>query len=117
TDNDNFALVKKEFLEELHRIRDERPGDREVADAKDYLLGNLLLQLTSDASIAAELLVIERHHLGFDYLEQFRRAVAAVTPQDVQEVARRYLRPGRMVLVAAGAVETDGRPLARGPRR
>jgi zinc protease len=117
TDNDNFARVKKEFLEELHRIRDERPGDREVADAKDYLLGNLLLQLTSDASIAAELLVIERHHLGFDYLEQFRRAVAAVTPQDVQDVARRYLRPGRMVLVAAGAVETDGRPLARGPRR
>jgi zinc protease len=113
TDNDKFARVKDEFLQELRRIRDERPGDREVADAKNYLLGNLLLQFTTDDAIGAELLSVERYHLGFDYLEQFRRKVAAVTAQDVQEVARRYLRPDHMVLVAAGAVDAEGRALAK----
>jgi zinc protease len=113
TDNDKFARVKEEFLQELRRIRDERPSDREVADAKNYLLGNLLLQFTTDSAIGAQLLSIEKHRLGFDYLETFRREVAAVTPQDVQEVARRYLRPDHMVLVAAGAVDAEGRPLSK----
>ncbi len=113
TDNDKFARVKEEFLQELRRIRDERPSDREVRDAKDYLVGNLLLQFTTDDAIGEQLLHIELNHLGFDYLEEFRRKVAAVTPQDVQEVARRYLRPDHMVLVAAGAVDAEGRPLSK----
>src|SRR5256885_8067496 len=33
----NFDLVKKEFLEELNRIRDERAKDEEVEDAMTYL--------------------------------------------------------------------------------
>jgi zinc protease len=115
TDNDNFARVKKEFLEELNRIRDEKPTDQEVADAKTYLLGNLLLQFTTDAGIAGQLLKIDSNHLGFDYLDDYRKAVSAVTPQDVQAVARKYLDPARMVLVAAGAIDGTGKPLGKAP--
>jgi zinc protease len=115
TDNEHFGRVKKEFLEELNRIRDEPPTAREVSDAKTYLLGNLLLQFTTDAGIGAQLLMVERNHLGFDYLDDYRKAVAAVTPEDVQAVARKYLDPARMVLVAAGAVDASGRPIHRAP--
>jgi zinc protease len=115
TDNDNFARVKKEFLEELNRMRDERATGEEVSDAKTYLLGNLLLQFTTDAGIAAQLLMVERNHLGFDYLDDYRKAVAAVTPEDVQAVARKYLDPARMVLVAAGAIDASGRPIQKAP--
>ena len=87
------------------------PSEREVNDAKAYLLGSLLLQFTTDAGIAGQLLYVERHHLGFDYLEKYRAAVAAVTPADVQAVARQYLDPARMVLVAAGPVDARGKPL------
>ncbi len=115
TDNENFARVKKEFLEELNRIRNEPPTAQEVRDAKTYLLGNLLLQFTTDAGIAEQLLMVERNHLGFNYLDDYRKAVAAVTPQDVQAVARKYLDPARMVLVAAGAVDAGGRPIHKAP--
>jgi zinc protease len=111
TDKENFERVKREFLEELGRIRDKPPSAQEVNDAKAYLLGSLLLQFTTDAGIAAQLLYVERHHLGFDYLEKYRAAVAAVTPADVQAVARKYLDPKRMVLVAAGPVDAKGKPL------
>jgi zinc protease len=111
TDKEHFARVKAEFLEELNRIRDRRPSAREVADAKAYLLGNLLLQFTTAAGIAGQLLEVERHKLGFDYLDDYRKAVAAVTPEDVQAVARKYLDPRRMVLVAAGPVDAEGKPL------
>jgi zinc protease len=107
--------VKKEFLEELARLRDEKPTAQEVADAKAYLLGNLLLQFTTDAGIAGQLLTIERQQLGFDYLEDYRKAVATVTPEDVQAVARKYLDPKRLVFVAAGALDASGKPISRLP--
>jgi zinc protease len=114
TDNDNFARVKKEFLEELNRIRDKKASAGEVEDAKTYLAGSLLLRLTTLSSIAEQLLAIERNHLGFNYLEQYRKGVLAVTPEDVQEVAKKYLHPDRMVIVAAGAVDaTTGEPLKK----
>jgi zinc protease len=111
TDKKHFARVKREFLEELNRIRDEEPSAREVNDAKAYLLGNLLLQFTTDAGIAGQLLSVERHRLGFDYLEKYKAAVAAVTAADVQAVARKYLDPKRMALIAAGPIDAQGQPV------
>jgi zinc protease len=113
TDNNNYARVKKEFLEEVNRIRDEVPGDKEVEDARTYLIGSHLLEFAGNGNIATQLLAIERYKLGFDYLEDFRKAVQAVTPEDVREMARKHLHPGKMAVVAAGAVDAKGEPLKK----
>ena len=102
TDSKNYEKVKKEFLEEINRIRDETPTKVEVDDAKQYLLGNLPFNFTTNASVAGQLLYIERNNLGFTFLEDYRKAVAAVTPEDVQAVAQKYIDPSRMVLIAVG---------------
>ncbi len=112
-DAKHFARIKAEFLEELARLRDEPPSAKELDDAKAYLLGNRLLQFTTDAGIAAQLLTIERHKLGFDYLDDYRKAVTAVTAEDIRSVARKYLDPKRMVFVAAGAIDAEGKPILR----
>jgi zinc protease len=111
----NLALVKKLFLEEVNRIRDEKPTAEEVEDVKKYLLGNLAFELVTSDKIAAQMLYAERYGLGFGYLDDYRKAVAAVTPEDVQAVARKYLDPAHMVLVAAGAVDAKGKPLSTLP--
>ncbi len=111
TDKENFAKVKRMFLEELNRIRDTKPSAKELDDVKAYLTGSRLLDFASTAGIAGQLLGIERYGLGFGYLEDFQKAVAAVTADDVQAVAKKYIDPSRMVLVAAGAVDKDGNPL------
>jgi zinc protease len=103
--------VKQIFLEELNRIRTETPTKTEVEDAKKYLEGSLVFDFTTYQRIAGQLLMIERHHLGWDYLDDYRKAVRAVTPEDVQEVARKYLDPKHMVLVVSGAVDAKGKPL------
>ena len=59
--------------------------------------------------------LLERYGLGFGYLDEYRKAVAAVTPADVQEVARKYIDPEHMVLIAAGAVDAQGKPLPKLP--
>jgi zinc protease len=111
----NFARVKAEFLEELNRIRDTLPAKEEVEDAKKYLLGSLPFKFTTDEQVAEQLLLVERFHLGFGYLDDYRKAVAAVTPQDVQEVAKKYIDPKRLALVAAGALDANGKPLKPPP--
>ena len=115
TDNDKFDRVKKEFLEELNRIRDEAPKPQEVEDAKTYLVGNQNMHFTTSAEVASQLLNVERYHLGDDYLSDYRKAVLAVTPEDVQAVAKKYLDPEHMVLVAAGGVDEKGQPLSKAP--
>jgi len=108
---DKFAAVKDGFLREINRIRDEPPTPQEVQDAKTYLLGSLPFRFTTSAGIAEQLLQVERFNLGFDYLDTFRKAVSAVTPPEVQAVARKHLQPEKMALVAAGPVTPDGKPL------
>jgi zinc protease len=111
TDADNFAKVKKELLEEIRRIRDTKPSAKELADVKAYLAGSVLLKFATSGGIAEQLLGIEKYGLGLGYLEDYRKAVAAVTAQDVQAAARKHLDPGRMALVAAGPIDKEGRPL------
>ena len=65
--------------------------------------------------MASQLLNIDRYHLGDDYLSDYRKAVEAVTPEDVQAVAKKYLDPEHMVLVAAGGVDDKGKPLGKLP--
>jgi zinc protease len=108
---DRFELVKRLFVQEVARIRDEKVKPAEVEDAKKYLLGSLPFQFTTNDRIAAQLLNLERFHLGLDYYDRYRKEVAAVTAEDVREMARKYLDPKRMVLVAVGAIDPNGKPL------
>jgi zinc protease len=99
-------------MKEVARIRDEAATDQEVEDAKKYLLGSLPFRLTTNERVAEQLVTVERFGLGFNYLDDYRKAVAAVTPADVQAVARKYLDPAKVVLIAAGPIDQKGKPLA-----
>jgi zinc protease len=109
---DKFAEVKDGFLKEIKKIRDEVPAKDEVDDAKQYLTGSLAFSLTTCEQAADLLIAIDRFKLGADYLNDYRKAVEMVTPDDVRAVAKKYLHPDQLVLVAAGAVDGTGKPLA-----
>ena len=65
---DKLSAVKKEIAGELERIRGSQPATKEeVENAKKYLLGSLPFHFATSASVAEELLHIERFGLGFDY--------------------------------------------------
>ena len=106
-------MVKKLLLEEIERMRSAPPTEEEVADAKNYLLATIPFRLVTNENLADQLLMVERHGLGFDYLATYRKAIEAVTPADVQAVAKKYLRPEKMTLVAAGPIDKHGKPLKK----
>jgi zinc protease len=110
---DKYTWVRDGFLKEIRRIRDEEPSKQEVEDARRYLTGSLAFRTLSCHQVADLLLTIDRYQLGLNYLDDYRKAVEAVTPADVQAAAKKYLAPDRLVIVAVGAIDAEGKPLRK----
>ncbi|MBA4186528.1 MAG: insulinase family protein [Planctomycetaceae bacterium] len=110
---DKFLDVRHGFLREVNRIRDEAPTKQEVDDAKKYLLGSLPFRFTTMSSVAGQLLAAEKYNLGSDFLEKYKKEVSAVTPEDVQAVAKKYLDPKTLTIVVVGPIDKDGKPLGK----
>jgi zinc protease len=113
TDAVNFERVKKEFLEELERIRTTNPTEDELSDAKNYLLGSLAFRFTTNAAIASQLLMTERLGVGLDYLDKFRKEVSAVTGDDIKAVAFKHIQTDKLLLLAVGAIDQTGKLLPK----
>lgn len=90
------------ILHEVRRLRDEPVPVDELADSQSFLTGSMPLRLETNEGIANALLDMERYQLGFDYLARYTALVNAVTVQDVQEMAQKYLDPEAYALAIAG---------------
>jgi len=100
-------------LTEIKRIRTEPVGYQELADAKAYLIGSFPLRLDTTGKLAGLLTVVELHGLGLSYFEDYPKAIAAVTKEDVLRVAQKYLNPDLYALVvvakqAEAKIDTAG---------
>jgi len=95
------------ILGEVRRLRDEPLPADDLADSQSFLTGSLPLRLETNEGVAATLLDMERYALGLDYLHRYPGLVNDVTPQDVQDVAQKYLDPDLYALAVAGP-EQDG---------
>ena len=101
---ENVELALKTMYELIDQIRTEPVTDQELVDAKDYLKGSFVFGIETTGQLADMLIDIERYNLGNDYLLKYVNAIDAVTKEDIQRVATKYLVPGEMVEVLAGPV-------------
>lgn len=92
----------KEFFYELNRIRNEPVSEKEIADAKSYLTGVFPLRLETQEGLVDQLLQIKMFGLPQDYLETYRREIQAVTIEQVQEVAKKYVKPDEAAIIIVG---------------
>ncbi len=104
----NVGQAVDGILHEVQRLLDEPLPAGELADTQSFLTGSMPLRLETNEGIANTLLDIERHDLGFDYLLRFADLVNAVTVQDIQAMARKYLNPDVYALAIAGPEEALG---------
>jgi zinc protease len=99
----------KEFFYELNRIRNEPVSEKEIADAKSYLTGVFPIRLETQEGLIDQLVQIKMFGLPDDYLEIYRNRIQAVTIEQIQDVARKYVRPkeAAIVIVGDGAALND----------
>ncbi len=99
----------KEFFYELNRIGNEPVSQKEIADAKSYLTGVFPIRLETQEGLTDQLVQIKMLNLPIDYLETYRDRVQAVTVEEMQRVAREYVKPDEaaMIVVGDGALVLD----------
>ena len=92
-----------EIFYELNRIRDEAVEGVELDRAKNAMSGAFVQSLEKAEDVAGYAIDIERYNLPKDHYRTYLQRVAAVTPQDVQRVARQYLAPDKMLVAVVGS--------------
>ena len=100
------AEVLRLTVDEISRMQRERVSRRELRRAKDYLAGHFPLTIETPNAIAAQVLEAILFGLELDDLERYPERINAVTEDDIQRVAREYLKPGLLSMVLVGDAST-----------
>jgi zinc protease len=90
------------MVDEFQRLQRERVQEREVDAAQAYLAGSFPLTIETPDAIAAQVLNVLFYGLPLDEIESYRERVNAITADDIQRVARQYLKPDRLSVVLVG---------------
>ena len=90
------------MVDEFSRLQRDRVLARELSDAQAYQAGSFPITIETPNDIATQILNIVINDLPIGEIETFRERVQAITPDDIQRVARQYVRPDRLSIVLVG---------------
>jgi len=89
-----------EFMKELRAIT--TVTDEELRRAKNYVALSYPSEFQSVGAIAAALAEVVIYNLPDDYFNTYTPRILAVTKEDVERVARKYIDPERIAIVIVG---------------
>ncbi|MFL6248231.1 MAG: M16 family metallopeptidase [Thermoanaerobaculia bacterium] len=92
----------QEILKEIERLRGEAPTAEELRGIQNYLAGTFVLRNSSRPGIAAQLAFLDLYGLSESYLRNYVQNVYALTPADVQRLAKTYVDPTKLAIVVVG---------------
>ena len=88
--------------EELTRIRSTEVSDAELRLAKETALNSFVFAFDTKAKTLGRLITYEYYGYPKDFIDQYQKALAAVTKADVLRVAKQYIKPAELTIVAVG---------------
>ncbi|MDT8421071.1 MAG: pitrilysin family protein [Desulfuromonadales bacterium] len=96
------AEVESAIYAELERLMEEPVAEDELETARNRILTDFLRRLNSNEGMARMLSSYQALGGDWRYLVEYEKQVAALTSEDLQEVARRYLHPGNRTVITLG---------------
>lgn len=95
-----------ECNKEMIRLAEEKISLSELARIRNYLTGQLQRSIDGPFQLAEQYRTLWINGLDFTYLSDFMGLINRITPEDLKNLAVRYLNPGNMITVAAGPIKT-----------
>jgi Predicted Zn-dependent peptidases len=92
----------KEFKYELTRLGTEKVSVDELENAKRAIIGSFALSLEQPASLLQNIITQKLYNLPADYWDTYPQKVSAITADDVQRVAQKYIDMKHLQVVAVG---------------
>ena len=99
-------------MEEINRMRTSKVTPEELETAKNSAVEIFPRFFATAAQIAGTFAQDEYTKRPADYWDKYRERVRAVTAEDVQRVAQKYLAPDKLVILVVGNIDdiTKGNP-------
>ena len=104
---ETFAAIE----EEIERIRTSEVSDQELKTAKETVENSFVFNFDTRSKTLGRMMTYEYYGYPKDFIFEYQKAVAAVTKADILRVARQYLKPRDLVIVAVGNAKDFGKPL------
>jgi len=92
----------KEIKYEINRLQAELVPQRELDVIKNYLLGQLLKSADGPYSMIDLYLNAEIHDMSLEFYNESIKSIREITPERIQELAKKYLSWDEMTIVTAG---------------
>ena len=87
---------------EIGNLQENPPSEQELTGIQNYAAGIFVLQNSTRGGILNILTYLELQELPDSYLTDYVSNVYAITPDQVSEIARTYLREEDMTLAIVG---------------
>ena len=100
--NDVTDSALTQFMVELNRIADEKVTADELQGMKNYASGIFAYTLQDPQTIARFAIETEKYKLPADYYATYMEQIAAVTVDDVKEMAEKYITPNNAIILVVG---------------
>jgi zinc protease len=102
TQTPNTAEALRLVIDEFTRLQRERVSDGELEGAQDYMIGHFPLTIEVPDAIATQVLNQLFYELPVEDLPRYRERIMKVTPDEIQRVARWFIRPAQLSVVLVG---------------
>ncbi len=91
-----------EFMHEFNRIREEKVSESELDAARHTVASRFALSLESPDQMLGYAVTRKEYKFPADYWDKYPAQIAAITADDVLRVAKKYINPDTMQIVAVG---------------
>ncbi|MBI5729793.1 MAG: insulinase family protein [Ignavibacteriales bacterium] len=102
-----------EMFNEMKKIRNEKVSDKELQSAKNLLSGNFIRSLEQPSTIASFAINTALYNLPKDYYKNYLKSINAVTVDDVQMMAKKYIKPNNAIVLVVGSGEEVAKKLSK----
>jgi len=103
----------KEFKYEFERLGTEKVTAEELENAKRGIIGSFALSLEQPATLIQNIITQKIYNLPADYWDTYPQMVSAITAEDVQRVAQKYIDMKHLQVVAVGDASKTREILAK----
>jgi len=91
-----------EIQKEIEKLQNEPPSQEEMDGIINYESGIYVLQNSTPNGIIGQLIFLDTHDLDESFLTNKVASMHAITPEKVQEMTKKYIKPENMTLIVVG---------------
>jgi len=91
-----------EFMNEINRIRDQKVPEKELEESKRSIVASFALSLEDPNQLLDYAMTLKIFGLPADYWDTYPAKIMNITAEQVQRVAREYVVPDNLQIVAVG---------------